>query len=163
MAHSIVAGAFALMICLASLPTSAAPPINGVPSAAAKARSHFSTRFYVLTWDAPDRFDYSYRDGQLSFHAQHFGSGAESADLQIQVKAAAPGRFPIPQSAQASYTALGCKHAIGAGSYVELTRVEPTRIEGRFELNGQCAQAPASSQSMRDGRFTLVFDAPRQR
>ncbi len=154
----------AIVIACITMPAWAAPPANGVPSAAARARAHFSARFYVMQWDAPDRLDYRYQGGELTLHAQHFGpADAEKADLEIRVRASAPGRFAIPGAAQASYDVLGCKHAIGSGSYVELTRVEPTRIEGRFELNGHCAPAPASSQAMRNGRFMLVFDDARRR
>ncbi len=155
---------FAIAVAFATLPAWAAPPADGVPSAAAKARAHFSVRFYVMQWDAPDRFDYRYEGGELTLHAQHFGpADAEKADLEIRVRASAPGRHAIPGAAHATYEVLGCKHAIGSGSYVELTRIEPTRIEGRFELHGHCAPAPASSQAMRDGRFTLVFDDARRR
>ncbi|HEX7770152.1 MAG TPA: hypothetical protein VF422_08995 [Dokdonella sp.] len=138
----------------------AAVPVNGNPSASAKSHARFSTRFYTMLWDAPDRLDYSYRNGELSLHVQHFGSGAEGADLQLRVRADKPGRFRIPSAAAASFSVLGCEHTVGGGSYVQITRIDAAHIEGRFELQGHCAELPSASETLRNGRFDLVFDAP---
>lgn len=153
-----------LLLAAIAFPASAEVPIKGEPSAAAHARARFSAKFYVMHWDAPDRFDYSYRNGELSLHVQHFGpTDAEKADLRIHVKTNARGRYAVPAQATAAYNVLGCAHRIDPGSYVEITRMDGELIEGRFELNGKCQAAPASSQAMREGRFRLVFDKPRPR
>lgn len=153
-----------LLLAVISFSALAKVPMNGEPSAAAHARARFSTKFYVMQWDAPDRLEYSYRNGELGLHVQHFGpTDAEKADLRINVKTNAKGRFAVPTQATAAYNVLGCAHRMDAGSYIEITRIDEERIEGRFELNGKCKAAPASSQALREGRFSLVFDKPRQR
>ena len=55
---------------------------------------------------------------------------------------------------------LGCEHTVGGGSYVQITRIDAAHIEGRFELQGHCAELPSASETLRNGRFDLVFDAP---
>jgi len=153
----------ALLMTFAACIAEAAVPVNGVPSASAKSHAAFSTRFYTMLWDAPDRLDYSYRNGELSLHVQHFGSGAESANLELRVRADRPGRYPMPAGGAASFRVLGCEHTVGAGSYVQITRIDAGHIDGRFELRGHCAKLPSASETLRDGRFSLVFDEPSER
>lgn len=138
----------------------ASQPLMGVPSPAAKARSHFGTTFYTMRWDAPDMLDYEYRNGELALHVQHFGSGAESANLLLRVRADRPGRYPMPGSGSAAFRVLGCEHSVGGSSYVQITRMDVEHVEGRFELQGHCAKLPAASETLRDGVFRLVFDKP---
>lgn len=150
-----------LLLALSGAPAFAAVPADAAPSAAAKSRARFSTQFYTMIWNAPDRLDYRYERGELSLHVQQLGpSRAEQADLQLRVKADKVGRYPLPASGSASFRVIGCDNTVGGSSYVQITRIDATRIEGRFELQGRCAKSVANSETMRNGRFSLAFDAP---
>lgn len=136
----------------------AAPPVNGVPSAAAKSKARFSTRFYTMVWNAPDRLDYRYENGELSLRVQQLGRGHERAELELRVRAAKPGRYALPSSGAASFHVLGCDQRVGGASHVTLTRLDAERIEGSFELQGHCTSMASNSETLRNGRFSLVFD-----
>lgn len=150
------------LACAGIIPVSAAVPVDGTPSAAAKARARFSTRFYTMVWNAPDRLDYRYdaARGELVLEVEHFGRGVEGARLDLRVKADKPGRYPMPAGGAAAFRVIGCDNTVGGSSWVQITRVDATRIEGRFELQGHCARMPGNSETLRDGRFDLVFDTP---
>jgi hypothetical protein len=149
----------ALLFVLSATAAVAAVPSDTAPSAAAKSRARFSTRFYTMAWNAPDRLDYRYEHGELSLHVQQLGpSPVEQADLQLRVKAAGPGRFPLPAKGAASFRVIGCDNTVGGSSYVQITHVDAHRIDGQFELQGHCAKMPSNSETLRNGRFSLVFD-----
>ncbi|WP_395684137.1 hypothetical protein [Dokdonella sp.] len=143
-------------------PAFSAVPADGAPSAAAKSRARFSTRFYTMVWNAPDRLDYRFdaARGELVLAVEQFGRGNESARLDLRVKADKPGRHPIPANGAAAFRVIGCDNTVGGSSWVQITRVDAARIEGQFELHGHCAKMPSNSETLRNGSFSLPFDAP---
>jgi len=148
-----------LLLSLSATTAVAAVPSDAAPSAAAKSRARFSTRFYTMAWNAPDRLDYRYEHGELTLHVQQLGpSKVEQADLLLRVKAAGPGRYPLPAKGAASFHVIGCDNTVGGSSYVQITHVDAHRIDGQFELHGHCAKMPSNSETLRNGRFSLVFD-----
>jgi hypothetical protein len=155
--------ALVLSVLCAAIAAHAAAPVNGMPSRAARAKSSFATTFYTLHWNRPDVLDYRYdvKRGVLHLDVRHNGSGAEHARLTLAVKADQPGRYPMPASGSGSFDVIGCENSIVPGkSHVEITRMEAGRIEGRFHLQGRCAEMASNSETLRDGRFSLVFDLP---
>jgi hypothetical protein len=155
--------ALSLSLLFVAAAANAAVPVNGTPSRAARAKSSFATTFYTMRWDSPDVLDYRYdrTRGELRLDVRHNGSGAENASLTLAVKADKPGRYPMPASGSGSFDVIGCENSIVPGkSHVEITRMDAGRIEGRFHLQGHCAEMASNSETLRDGRFSLVFDPP---
>ena len=156
--------AFAASLLLIAATADAAVPTVGTPSAAAKARSTFATTFYVMHWNAPEVLEYGYdaTKGELRLLVEHRSGGkGEQARLDLRLKADKPGTYPMPASGSGSFYVVGCKNTLVAGdSEVRITRMDAERIEGTFHLQGRCAAMESNSETLKNGRFSLVFDAP---
>lgn len=156
--------AFVLSLLLAASGASAAVPAIGTPSAAARAKSTFATTFYVMHWNAPEVLEYGYdaAKGELRLLVEHRSGGkGEQARLDLRVKADKVGTYPMPSSGSGSFYVIGCKNTLVAGeSEIRITRMDAERIEGTFHLQGRCAAMESNSETLKNGRFSLVFDTP---
>lgn len=156
--------ALAFSLLMVASASAAAVPAIGTPSAAARAKSSFATTFYVMHWNKPQVLNYGYdaAKGELTLRVEHNSRDkAEQAWLDLRLKAIKPGKYPMPASGAGAFYVLGCKNSLVANaSHVEITRIDAERIEGRFHLQGLCGAMASNSETLKNGRFSLVFDKP---